>query len=72
LLQPAQADFASGRQHKFHGPIIHYRWNSPILERATPLLSSGLAHGAFKKIMRNAPTAGSDQFVEELILTVMV
>ena len=37
-----------------------------------PLLSSGLAHGAFKKTMRNTPTVGSDQFVEELILTVMV
>jgi hypothetical protein len=37
-----------------------------------PRLSSGFAHGAFKKTMRNAPTAGSGQFVEELILTVMV
>lgn len=35
-----------------------------------PRLSSGLAHGTFKKTMRNTPTVGSDQFVEELILTV--
>ena len=35
-----------------------------------PRLSSGMARGAFKKTMRNAPTVGSDQFVEELILTV--
>ena len=29
-----------------------------------------MAHGAFKKIMPNARNLGSDQFVEELILTV--
>ena len=37
-----------------------------------PLLSSVLARGAFKKIMPDARNLGSDQFVEELILTVMV
>jgi hypothetical protein len=43
-----------------------------VTQRRSYGLSSGPAHGAFKKIMRNAPTTGSDQFVEALILAVMV
>jgi len=31
-----------------------------------------VARGAFKKTMRDAPTVGSDQFVEAPILAVMV
>jgi hypothetical protein len=42
----------------------------PALTRYSEGLSSGLAHGAFKKTMPDARTVGSDQLVEELILTV--
>ena len=42
----------------------------PERPHVPPRLSSVLAYGAFKKTMRNAPIVGSDQFVEELILTV--
>ena len=42
----------------------------PALTRDSDGLSSGLACGAFKKTMADVRTVGSDQFVEELILTV--
>ena len=44
----------------------------PTLRRHSDGLSSGLAHSAFRNLMPNARNLRSDQFVEELILTVMV